>query len=106
MDDDRLVELLKKHADCLSQLLADPHPGLPVWWDAVHDPWGAIARLWNDSNQADETALFEVTHRDTHETRRIRARSGEGAIKICNWPPAACSAQRIGLQEGETHGES
>lgn len=39
---------LKKHADSLSQLLADPHPGLATWLMAVRGRLHALATLYRD----------------------------------------------------------
>ena len=99
MDDNRLIEMLKNHSDSLSELIEDPHPGLLTWWDEVHKHWGALARLWIGPNETmapdDNLSLFEVTNRNTRDSRRIRASSEMGAIKISCWPPDVCTVARI-----------
>lgn len=103
MDGNSVLERVKEHTDFLSELLEDPQPGSPAWWHEVHRHWSAISRLWDNPGggvyQDDRLALFEVINRDTGGLCRVRALSEAGAIKISNWPPAACSARRIAPRE-------
>jgi len=54
-----------------------------------------VSKIKSRVPEDDNPPLFEVTNRDTGDSRRIRASSVMGAIKISRWPPDACVVRRI-----------